>query len=422
MQIVISTMRLQQPAAPALIAQAPSAEGMTLARTLLFAFAVGVIVQNLASSQPLVAVIAPSLGLGPGWSGAVTTAVFFGYAIGLVLVVPLSDLFENRRLALAMLAADALALLSCAYATSAATFLAASFAVGASMSCVQVLVPLAASLTHESARGRTVGNVMSGVMIGVLLSRPLATLIADAFGWRGVFVASAIAILALIALLASALPQRRPAAGMAYVALIRSLWTLAREERVLRIRATSAALAFAAFNVFWTTIALRLAAPPFDLGARGIAAFAFAGVGGAIAAPLAGRWGDRGWTRPVMVVSHLAIVIAFTIAAIAAEFATHGAVLALAALVAASLLLDLGVIGDQTLGRRAINMIRPEARGRLNGLFTGIFFVGGAFASALTGIAWTLGGWNLVCALGAAFGCGALAVSSMTLRDPTLKQ
>lgn len=413
-------MRPLQPSVPSVPAFAPAVELMTFSRTLLFAFAVGMIAINLAASQPLVGVIGPSLGLDARWSGLVTMATLLGYAAGLILLVPLSDLFENRRLVLYMLVGNAAALCVSGIAASAALFLLAAFSVGATMSCIQVLVPLAASLTHESRRGRVVGNVMSGVMIGVLLSRPLASLAADALGWRGAFFASALAIVGLIALLWQALPRHQPDGGMHYAALIRSLWSLLREERLLRVRASSAAFAFGAFSVFWTTVALRLAQPPFDFGARGIAAFALAGVGGAIVAPVAGRWGDRGWTRPALVAMHLGVVAAFAIAALSVAFAGRMPHVALAGLVVASLLLDVGVVGDQTLGRRAINMVRPDARGRLNGLFTGIFFVGGALASALTGIAWTLGGWNLVCALGATFALLALTISLTTLRDDTL--
>jgi predicted MFS family arabinose efflux permease len=394
---------------PTRVAGNPTARQLTPLLTL----ACGVIALNLAAAQPLVEVIAHALGLGLAAAGLVTTATLFGYGAGMVFLVPLTDLVENRRLVLRMLALDILALVASAWAPNAAVYLVAAFAVGAATSSIQMLVPLVASLAPEAERGRVVGNVMSGVMVGILLSRPLATLIAEAFGWRGVFVAFAIAVAAVALPLWRALPTLQPAHRLRYATLVRSLWPLVRGERVLQRHALSATLAFGAFNVFWTIVALRLAQPPFALAAQGIAAFAMAGVGGSVIAPIAGRLGDRGLTRPANVTMHLMIVAALALAWIAGRQAP---VAGLALMVAASLLLDVGTVGDQTLGRRAINLVRPEARGRLNGLFTGTFFVGGAAASSLAGVAWAVGGWGLTCALGAAFGIGALAVSLSAYR------
>ena len=386
----------------------PTAASAARRLTPLLTLACGVIALNLAAAQPLVETIARSLGLGLASAGLVTTATLLGYGAGMVFLVPLVDLVENRRLVLRMLTLDVAALAASAWAPHAAVYLAAAFAVGAATSSIQMLVPLVASLAPAAERGRVVGNMMSGVMVGILLSRPLASLIAQALGWRGVFAAFALAIAAVALPLWRALPALQPTHRLRYATLVRSLWPLARGERVLQRHALSATLAFGAFNVFWTIVALRLARPPFGLGAPGIAAFAMAGVGGSVIAPVAGRLGDRGLTRPANVAMHALILAAVALAWIAGRQAPAAG---LALMVAASLLLDVGTIGDQTLGRRAINLVRPEARGRLNGLFTGTFFIGGAAASWLAGLAWACGGWGPTCALGAAFGVGALAVS-----------
>ena len=385
--------------------------------TPLLTLACGVIALSLAAAQPLVEVIAHALGLGLAAAGLVTTATLLGYGAGMVFLVPLTDLVENRRLVMRMLVLDIVALVASAWAPNAAVYLVAAFAVGAATSSIQMLVPLVASLAPEAERGRVVGNVMSGVMVGILLSRPLATLVAHAIGWRGVFIAFAIAIAAVAVPLWRALPTLQPVHRLRYGTLVRSLWPLVRSERVLQRHMLSATLAFAAFNVFWTIVALRLAQPPFALAAQGIAAFAMAGVGGTVIAPIAGRLGDRGLTRPANVAMHAMILAASALAWIAGRQAP---VAGLVLMVAASLLLDVGTVGDQTLGRRAINLVRPEARGRLNGLFTGTFFVGGAAASSLAGYAWAIGGWGLTCALGAACAIGALAVSlSAYRRNPS---
>lgn len=400
------------------LASAPSAAQRDL--TALMAFACGAIGMNLSAPQPLVGVIAPALGLGVGASGLVTMATFLGYGLGMLFLVPLTDLVENRRLVLRMLAANVAALLVSALAPNAIVYLLAAVAVGATTATIQMLVPMVAALAPESQRGRVVGNVMSGVMVGIMLARPLASLTERTLGWRGVFALSALMIAALLPLLRRALPTLQPADGLHYGALVRSLWPLIREERVLRRRTLSAILAFGAFNAFWTIIALRLAQPPFDFGQRGIAAFALAGVGGIVSAPIAGRLGDGGHTRIASVAMHLLVIVAMLLAGVAGggfgAAISQAPALGIALLIAASLLLDLGMVGDQTLGRRAVNVIRPEARGRLNGLYTGGFFVGGASASAVAGVTWSLGGWGLTCAFGAALGLAALAVSLGDLR------
>jgi MFS family permease len=181
----------------------------------------------------------------------------------------------------------------------------------------------------------------------------------------------------------------------------------------LQRRAAYQALCMAAFGVFWTSVALRLAEAPFTLGQKGMALFAFAGAAGAVIAPVAGRWGDKGRTRSGTIFAHLGIILAMILAEIGGEFwdrLSGSPTLALALLVAAAILLDLGVIADQTLGRRAINLLRPEARGRINGLFTGLFFLGAGAGSALSGVALVEAGWRGICVLGLVFALLALGL------------
>jgi predicted MFS family arabinose efflux permease len=388
--------------------------------TPFFALVVGLLAINLTSSQPLIGLIAPAIHLAAGAYGLVSMLVFLGYAAGLVLLVPLTDLYENRRLILGMLVGNVIALTCAALAQQAWLFLIAIFVIGMTTSAIQMLVPLAASLTPPAQRGRVVGNIMGGVMFGILLSRPISSEIADYAGWRAVFAGSAGIIGLLLLMLMRQMPEHRPRVATGYLALVGSLWTLLRTEPVLQLCASTAAFSFASFSFFWTVLALRLGAAPFHLGASGIGLFALAGCGGTIIAPIAGRLGDRGWTKGARVVMHLSIILAIGIAWIAGNdglsagfFAAHSG-LALAAMMAATLLLDLGVIGDQTLGRHAVNMIRPEARGRLNGLFTGGFFCGGAIGSMLAGAAWAWDGWDGVCAGAVICAVGALILSCET--------
>lgn len=380
----------------------------------LFSTAVGVTVTNLFASQTLVGLIGASVGLRDDASGVVSMMTLLGYAVGLFLLVPLADLLENRRLVVRMLTCAALAAGAAAGAPQAAALLASLFLLGVACSAIQILVPLAASMAPPERRGRVIGDVMGGLMAGILISRPIASLIANAFGWRAFYGASAVAMAVLTAVLARRLPVRRPEVRSGYPALVGSLWHLLRDEPVLRVRALTASLVMAAFSVFWTSVALVLSQPPFGLSQRGIALFALAGAGGAVVTPLFGRAGDRGWTRVGTIASHLILMLAMALAAVAGSTASDTALVPLLALGLGAVLLDIGVTGDQTLGRRAINLIRPEARGRVNGLFVGLFFLGGAVGSAAAGYAWTAGGWPMICLLGGGFGAAALAVSVLS--------
>lgn len=379
--------------------------------TALFAIAVGVVVLALFASQPLVGIVGPELGLSPIMSGLATTLTLLGYATGLFLLVPLTDIIENRKLILATLVGNVCALLALASASRAETFLIASFLVGLSTSAIQMLVPVAATLSSEAQRGRTVGNVMSGLMLGILFSRPIASLVTEALGWRALYGLLGGAVAVLTVVLTRFIPALHPHSNASYTHLIGSLGSILQKEPILQRRAASQAMCMGAFSVFWTAVALRLAQSPFDFGQPGIALFAFAGAAGAIIAPIAGRAGDRGLTRPATALAHAAVIAAMILAYLGGAAPIGNRTSSLAILLIGAILLDLGVIADQTLGRRAINLLRPEARGRMNGLFTGLFFLGGAAGSVLSGIAWSGWGWLGVCAVGLAFGIGAVSVS-----------
>lgn len=377
---------------------------LTPGLTLLFAFAVGVMIVNLTAAQPLTVPVARALGLSGSLSGLVAMLPQLGYAVGMLFLVPLADLWENRRLAVGTLATCSAMLILAGAAPNAPVFLLAVCVAGTTSCAIQVLVPLAASMAHPDRRGAAVGSVMSGVMLGILLSRPLANVVAGHFGWRAFYVLMGVLDAAVAVVLWINLPRRRPDFGHNYGALIRSLWTLWKEERVLRRYAVSAAFGMGAFSVFWTGVAVLLAKPPFELGANGAAMFALAGVAGTVVAPLAGRAGDKGQAIMGMRVAHVVMLGGVLLAGIAGagwfgfDLGAHR-LLALALLVTSAIVIDAGAVGDQTLGRRAINMLAPEARSRLNGLFVGIFFVGGGAGAAGAGIAWALAGWTGVCVL-----------------------
>ncbi|RXT42075.1 MFS transporter [Bradyrhizobium betae] len=378
----------------------------------LGAITAGVVVTNLFAPQILLGLIGRSLSM-PAWQvGLISTLTLLGYALGLLLLVPLVDLAENRRVILRTLGCAILAALATALAPAPSLLLLATFVLGACCAAIQMMVPLVASMVTPERRGQAIGEVMSGLMIGILLSRPAASLIADLWSWRAYYVVSAALMALLAGALARYLPTLQPTARTSYAELLLSFPKLLREEPVLRVRAWTASLVMASFTAFWSAIALRLPEAPFGLDARGIAAFALIGVAGAAATPMAGRWGDKGWARPMFVAAHLLIIGSLALCAWAG--ALESSFSALFVLSLGTIFLDVGITTDQTLGRRAINLLRPEARGRINGLFVALFFIGGGVGAASASLAWSYGGWTMVCAVAASFGLLGLITDLVT--------
>ena len=379
-----------------------SAPALSPALTWLFAIGSGLIVANLYYGQPLIGLIGPELGLPAETISLVVTLTQIGYGLGLLLLVPLGDRLENRRLIVGLLGLAALSLAALSFAPSASLFFAATLAVGLCSVAAQILVPFAASLAPEASRGRVVGNVMSGLLAGILLARPVASMTAHWFGWRAIYAMSAMLMIVLALVLWRALPLRRPSATMRYPQLLHSLYELFRDTPLLRRRAAYHAAMFGAFSLFWSAIALLLASPEFGYSQSGIAAFALAGAAGALSAPFAGRLADRGLTRPATGAALSFAALAFIVAAIGA------ATTSVSLLLIAALLLDIGVSLNLVLGQRSLYALGDAIRSRLNALYMAIFFAGGAIGSALAGWAWARHGWNGVCAVGFAFAVAAL--------------
>ena len=366
--------------------------------TVLLAVSCGLIVANIYYAQPLIGPISAELGLSPQSAGLIVTMTQIGYGAGLLLIVPLGDLMENRRLVLAVISLGAVALSGAALSSRPLPFLAASLLIGLGSVAVQILIPYAGHLAPEAARGRVVGNVTTGLMIGVMLSRPVASFIAASSSWHVVFGASAVVMIVLALVLRRMLPARLPAARLGYGALLSSMVQLVRTTPVLRRRAFYQACLFASFSLFWTTAPLLLAGPAFHLSQRGIAMFALAGAAGAVAAPIAGRVADRGWTRPATALAMLLALGGFALTGAVAP----GSTLSLTALVVAAIAIDFGVQANVVLGYRALFVLGAETRSRLNGLYMTTFFLAGAIGSAVGGWAYANGGWALAASIGAA--------------------
>ncbi|SEP99484.1 Predicted arabinose efflux permease, MFS family [Faunimonas pinastri] len=388
----------------------PDHAGLSRSLVTVMAVACGAIVANIYYAQPLVGLIAPSIRLDQNVASFVVTLTQLGYCVGLILLVPLGDLLENRKAIVVTLLAAVVALLAAMFAPSAGIFLAAALAIGITSVAVQMLVPLAAHMAPEETRGRVVGNVMGGLIAGILLARPVASLIADSFGWRAVFGFSAVVTILFTILLAAKLPRRQPAHELSYAGALRSLWGIFRDTPILRRRAAYQAAVFASFALFWTAAPLELAGPNFNMTQRGIALFALAGAAGAFAAPIGGRIADRGWSKPATALALLLVAASFLLARL-------GSSGSLAAMVIAGILLDSGVQANQVMGQREIYSLHPHLRSRLNAVYMAIVFLGGSLGSAVASVSYTHGGWGTVCWVGIAFPLAALAFYMTELFD-----
>lgn len=389
---------------PALVVNS-DLEEMPSWMTMLFAIAAGLLAANVYYSQPIAELIAASLGFSSSATGLIAAFTQAGFGIGLFLIVRLGDLMENRRLVLTLTAVTALALLTTAISAAPTAYLASALLVGLGSVTVQVLIPFAAHMAPERVRGRVVGNVM----IGIMLARPASSFATQAMSWHAVFYVSGASMFALALALALALPKREPAATISYLALLRSMGRLALTTPVLQRRALYQACLFGAFSLFWTTVPLLLT-QSFHMSQGGVALFALVGGAGAIAAPLAGRAADKGWTESGTAFAILCVAVAILIT----RFAATGSSLGIPLLAAAAILLDFGMTANLTLGQRAIFVLGAEYRSRLNGLYMSAFFAGGAVGSTLGGLAFALGGWSLASWIGFALPMLALAFFAIT--------
>lgn len=361
-------------------------------------------VANVYYSQPLLGIMTRAFD-GSALVGFVPTATQVGYALGIVTLVPLGDCFDRRSLIIAQMLALIVALAVLAVAPSAVVLLLASLCVGMATTVPQQILPFAADLAAPAKRGAVIGTVMGGVLCGIVLARTVSGFIGSAFGWRAVYgVAIGVAVPTVVALAAS-LPSRGAATRLPYRRLIASTLSLVREEPALRAAAATQTCLFAAFSTFWTVLALRLEQPPFGLGANAAGLFGIAGAIAILFAPLAGRIADRFGPR---------VSIRIGIGATIACWLVIGTSVTIPAIVIGVMLLDAGVQGAMVGHQTIIFGLRPESRSRVNTIFMGSIFIGGAMGSAAAIVAWRHGGWTPVCLLGGGLSLLALVPHAMT--------
>lgn len=361
-----------------------------LVRTM--AVATGTVVANLYYLQPLTATVSRDLDTSPASLGLIVTVVQLGAATGLATVVPLGDLVERRRLLTALLGAGVAGLVTMAAAPGPQVLVAGAALAGLSGSGAQVIVPFAAHLSAGHGQGRVVGTVMSGLLLGILLSRTLAGVVADLLGWRAVFLLGALATAGAALLLRRELPVLPPSVRMTYPALLASAGRQVRREPVLRSRMLYGALSFASFSAFWTGAAFLLSGEPYGWSESAIGAFSLFGVAGALAARVAGLLADRGMDHGAT--GSFLLVMALSYGLIG--WGGHS----LPALVLGVVLMDLGSQGTHITNQSVVYRLRPAERSRTNTAYMLAFMVGGAGGSAAGAIAFDTAGWTGVCVLG----------------------
>jgi predicted MFS family arabinose efflux permease len=360
--------------------------------TLVMAMACGVAAANIYYNQPMLGIMEAAFAGKTTVIGLVPTATQLGFAAGLLLLVPLGDRFERRRLILIQFAALALSLAAAALAPDAWSLVVASIFVGVTSSVAQQIVPFAAELAEPSRRGATIGTVMSGLLCGILFGRALAGAVGDHYGWRATFWLGLFLAIAVGLLLAAVLPRSRPMTQQGYGTLLKSLAILWQEEPELRRATIIQGCLFGSFSVLWTILALQLDAR-YHLSAEIAGLFGIVGAVGVLFAPVAGKIADRRGPYTVIGLGSVIMLASWAV------FEVWGTI---AGLIVGVILLDFGEQGALVSNQHVIYALRPEARNRLNTIFMGGMFVGGAVGSAGASLAWEFDGWVAVCTFGVA--------------------
>jgi len=379
---------------------------------VMMAVACGLSVANLYYSQPLLAEIERDLHVSVRAVSLIPMFTQLGYATGMLLFVPLGDMLERRKVIGLLLVAVAGALVIAALATNLVWLLAASLLIGITTIVPQLIVPFAATLAKPSERGRVVGTVMSGLLVGVLLARTVSGFVGAHFGWRAMYFIAAALMLFLACVLALVLPNSEPNFDGSYKQLMRSLVELARKEPVLREAAFIGAMLFAAFSVFWTTLVFLLERPPYLYGSRAAGLFGLIGAAGALGASLSGRLADRITPRRIVCLAILVTMLSYIVFWL---FGYH-----LYGLILGVVLLDVGGASGQVSNQTRIYNLSTQAHNRVNTVYMVTYFVGGALGSTLGAWSWSVYGWSGVCAAGLLPLILAFAVYLFTGRERTL--
>ncbi|HCM9221713.1 TPA: MFS transporter [Enterobacter hormaechei subsp. steigerwaltii] len=368
-------------------------QGLSPALILLMSVATGLAVASNYYAQPLLDTIARAFDLSASSAGFIVTAAQLGYAAGLLFLVPLGDMFERRMLIVSMTLLAAGGMLITASSQSLTMMIIGTALTGLFSVVAQILVPLAATLASPEKRGKVVGTIMSGLLLGILLARTVAGLLASLGGWRTVYwVASVLMVIMALALWCG-LPKVKQENHLNYPQLLASVFSLFTRDKLLRTRAILGCLTFANFSILWTSMAFLLAAPPFNYSEGVIGLFGLAGAAGALGARPAGGLADKGKSHMTTSAGLVLLLLSW-----AAIWYGHVSVLAL---IVGILVLDLTVQGVHITNQTVIYRVKPDARNRLTAGYMTSYFIGGAAGSLISASAWQHAGWTGVCAIGA---------------------
>ncbi|KAB2460322.1 MFS transporter [Bacillus sp. CH126_4D] len=378
--------------------------------TLLFSIACGMAVANIYFAHPLLDSLSNEFKISHSTIGIVITITQFCYALGLLLLVPLGDLLNQKKIIIVQMLLSVFALIIIGVAPSSTVLFIGMALVGILATVTQTLVAYASILANPAERGRIVGFVTSGVVIGILLARTFAGTLTDLAGWRSVYLTSAILLLFVTVLLQRNLPtlEHKKATTMSYRKLIHSVLLLFVEERLLRIRGILALLIFTSFSILWTSLVLPLSATPHNLSHTSIGAFGLAGVAGALAATKAGQLADKGFGQRTTGIALSLLVLSWLLI----KFINHSLLL----LISGIILLDLAVQAVHVTNQSMLFTVRPEARSRLTASYMIFYSIGSATGAILSTNMYAKYGWDGVCTLGISVSACALLFWIITLR------
>lgn len=367
--------------------------GLSPALILLMSVATGLAVASNYYAQPLLDTIARAFNLSASSAGFIVTAAQLGYAAGLLFLVPLGDMFERRMLIVSMTLLAAGGMLITASSQSLTMMIVGTALTGLFSVVAQILVPLAATLASPDKRSKVVGTIMSGLLLGILLARTVAGLLASLGGWRTVYWVASVLMVVMALALWRGLPKVKQENHLNYPQLLASVFSLFTQDKLLRTRALLGCLTFANFSILWTSMAFLLAAPPFNYSEGVIGLFGLAGAAGALGARPAGGLADKGKSHLTTTAGLVLLLLSW-----AAIWYGHVSVLAL---IVGILVLDLTVQGVHITNQTVIYRVKPEARNRLTAGYMTSYFIGGAAGSLISASAWQHAGWSGVCGIGA---------------------
>ena len=375
---------------------------------VIMAICTGLIVANIYYNQPLLVLISKSFAIDPAKGGRIAFLTQAGYALGLLFFVPLGDKVERRGQIVWMAAFAVAALVLAALSPNLLCLEIASVLIGATSVIPQLILPLAAHLSDPSRTGKVIGSIMSGLLIGILLSRTLSGFIGAWLGWRGMFWVAAVISLLLLVMMRITFPVSRPGFTGSYASLMRSLLTLVKEQPLLREAAAINALAFATFGLFWTTMVLHLSGAPFHYNSDGIGLFGLAAAAGALAAPLVGGSADKRNPRIAIGYGLCLLLLSFVLLYVWAD--------TVIGMIAGIVLLDLAMQGIHVSNQSRVYALIPAARNRLNTVYMTVSFIGTSLGSAVGLFAWEKGAWTGVCLTGALLTLAAFGIYGLTYK------